>query len=208
MKKVILIALCAVLLMGVVLTGCLYTPQTQDPTQEPTNSSTQDPTQESSKAPFQDSYCVMLGYAIKPDGTVLEEFVFTIHIDGYDYLADRPEFSTSDFRWGNWDNPDPDDYAIKVDWGMSTFQDILEESLFSGYSMPNDAAEIFGTISYFSGKDFKFGTVRMNLREGTICMYLDYIFEDALIVGISDPNGDPMEVVKAFLDRCNIPNLE
>ena len=40
------------------------------------------------------------------------------------------------------------------------------------------------------------------------CIYSDVLADNAFIVGVSDPETDPMTVVDGYLDLVHIPELE
>ena len=81
---------------------------------------------------------------------------------------------------------------------------------YTGNYHPADPRYVTGSLSYYSdttnSSHFEFGM--LDLEDGTFCMYADELVKDAFIVGVTDPNADPLTVVEAYQKFVRIPDLQ
>ena len=183
MKKVIIIALCAVLVIGAVVAGLMFIPVKQE------------------------LHYDMRGYIMKPDGTVLEAFTFTVTGETYDFIIDRPGASGISFTGERITEVKGDSYAFWLDWSGTPFEEKNGFGFFHGIPMPNGDPLLTGGYDYFNGIQFEYWHAALEKEKGTFCMYGESLYADALIVGITNPDTDPQEVVDEFLDRVHIQNF-
>ncbi len=149
------------------------------------------------------------GYIIRPDGQILEEFTFTITGKEYDFIIDPPG-STISFQGENLIQLERDAFILYFDWNYDAITKKYTFGNFDGDYHPTEPRYVLGTLCYYSGatNSSHYETGVLDLENGAFCMYADDLIGDAFIVGMSDPDSDPMTVLESYLKFVRIPNLQ
>lgn len=153
--------------------------------------------------------CDLYGYIIRPDGQILEEFTFTITGKEYDFIIDPPG-GTISFEGEKLVQLERDAFILYFDWNNAAIAKEYAWGHFDGDYHPTDPRYVLGTLSYCSRatNGYHFETGMLDLDNGAFCMYADDLLEDAFIVGVSEPDADPIAVLESYLEFVKIPNLQ
>ena len=149
----------------------------------------------------------MQGFIISTDGQILEEFTFTIYGKEYDFILDRPGGSISHIG-ETLEKVERDAFIMYFDWDSDTISKNYTFGHYTGDYHPAQPQYVFGALDYYSGttNSFHFGYGMLDLKNGAFCMYANDLVENAFIVGLTDPEGDPHAVIDTFLKHHKIPS--
>lgn len=150
----------------------------------------------------------MRGFIVRADGEILEEFDFTIIGKDYNFIIDPPGGEIS-FSGDQLTTLERDAVVLTFDWGTSTVAKKGISGHFTDYVHPTDT-QILGALNYFdpSSNSYELDSGMFDSEKGNFCIYSDVLADSAFIVGVSDPDADPMTVVDGYLDLVHIPELE
>lgn len=151
----------------------------------------------------------LYGYIIRPDGQILEEFTFTITGKEYDFIIDPPG-GTIGFSGEKLTQLERDAFILYFDWNSPTLTKNYSSGHYDGDYHPTEPRYVLGTLSYYSGTTnlYHRETGMLDLENGAFCMYADDLIENAFIVGVSDPDADPMAALEPYLKYVKIPDLQ
>lgn len=151
----------------------------------------------------------MYGYIINRDGQIIEEFTFQITGKEYDFIIDPPGGEIS-FSGDTLKKIQEDAFILHFDWNSDTISKNYTSGSYIGYDRSSGSRYVMGTLSYYSGianrSHFEYGM--LDLEDSTFCMYADDLVNGAYIVGVTDPNADPMAAVKAYQEHAGVPNTQ
>ena len=152
--------------------------------------------------------CNMRGFIVRADGEILEEFDFTITGKDYNFIIDPPGGEIS-FSGDRLTTLERDAVVLTFDWGTSSVAKKGISGHFTDYVHPTDT-QILGALNYFdpSSNSYELDSGMFDSEKGNFCIYSDVLAGNAFIVGVSDPETDPMTVVDGYLDLVHIPELE
>lgn len=150
----------------------------------------------------------MRGYIVRPDGEILEEFDFTITGKDYNFIIDPPGGEIS-FSGDQLITLERDAVVLTFDWGTSS----VDKKCLSGHFTDDlriTDAQILGTLAYYApvSNSYEWASGMFDSENEFFCIYSDVLADNAFIVGISDPDADPMTVIDGYLDLVHIPELE
>lgn len=184
-KKIVGIVLCSVVAVLILLAALTYIPR--------------------AKTLDYDLY----GYIIRPDGQILEEFTFTITGKEYDFIIDPPG-GTIGFSGEKLTQLERDAFILYFDWNSPTITKNYSSGHYDGDYHPTEPRYVLGTLSYYSGTTnlYHWETGMLDLENGAFCMYADDLIENAFVVGVSDPDADPMAALEPYLKYVKIPDLQ
>lgn len=150
----------------------------------------------------------MHGYIIQPDGQIVEQFPFTVTYKDYDFIIDPPGQSIQ-FAGDKLTKIERDAFLIYFNFDSAPFAKNFEPTGCVGNSHPKQPQILFGSIdSYNPNKDqFDNGVTMLNLEDGSCCMYMEGLLENAFVVGISNSDTDPADVLEYFVNHVKSPNL-
>ena len=150
----------------------------------------------------------MRGFIVRADGEILEEFDFTITGKDYNFIIDPPggEISLGGNELAVLER---DAIVLYFDWGSSSIAKKGISGHFTDYVHPTDT-QILGALNYFdpSSNSYELDSGMFDSEKGNFCIYSDVLADSAFIVGVSDPDTDPMTVIDGYLDLVHIPELE
>lgn len=151
----------------------------------------------------------MNGFIISPDGQIMEEFTFTIYGKEYDFIIDRPGGVIS-HTGETLVKVERDAFIMYFDWDSATISKNYTFGHYTGDYHPTDSQYVFGMLDYYCGNtnSSHFESGMLDLENGAFCMYADDLVEKAFIVGVSDPDTDPMAVLEPYLKFVRIPDLQ
>lgn len=150
----------------------------------------------------------MRGFIVRADGEILEEFDFTITGKDYNFIIDPPGGEIG-FDGNELAVLERDAIVLTFDWGTSTVAKKGISGHFTDYVHPTDT-QILGALNYFdpSSNSYELDSGMFDSENEFFCIYSDVLADNAFIVGVSDPETDPMTVVDGYLDLVHIPELE
>ena len=150
----------------------------------------------------------MHGFIVRPDGEILEEFDFTITGKDYNFIIDPPGGLIS-FGGDELAELERDAIVLYFDWGTSSIAKKGISGHFTDYVHPTDT-QILGALNYFdpSSNSYELDSGMFDSENGNFCVYTDVLAYNAFIVGVSDPDADPVTVIDGYLDLVHIPELE
>ena len=127
----------------------------------------------------------MTGYIIQPDGEIVDQFTFKLTELGKDA------------------------FILHFDWGSEMFSHYTFGYYWGDYAPMNNQL-VDGSLCYYDGiaNASYFETGMLDLENGTYCMYARNLVENAFIVGTSDPNTDPLDVIASYQQNVNIPEMQ
>ena len=152
----------------------------------------------------------MTGYIIQPDGEIVDQFTFSVSGKEYDFIIDGLKSGTISFSGDKLTELGKDAFVLYFDWGSATFKNRYTFGYYFGDYAPMNNQLVDGSLCYYDGiaNASYFETGMLDLENGTYCMYARNLVENAFIVGTSDPNTDPLEVIASFQQRVKIPELQ
>ena len=150
----------------------------------------------------------MQGYIVSADGEILEEFDFTITGKDYNFIIDPPGGEIG-FDGNELAVLERDAIVLTFDWGTSSVAKKGISGHFTDYVHPTDT-QILGALNYFdpSSNSYELDSGMFDSENEFFCIYSDVLADNAFIVGVSDPDADPMTVVDGYLALVHIPELE
>lgn len=149
----------------------------------------------------------MTGYIIQPNGEIMEQFTFSITGKEYDFIIDGLKSGRISFSGNKLREIGRDAFILHFDWDSATFSKRYTFGTYTGdYHLSNDQL-VHGSLCYYNGlaNDIYYETGILDLENGTFCMYADDLVGNAFIVGTSDPNDDPMEVIERYQEFVKAP---
>ena len=150
----------------------------------------------------------MRGFIVSVDGEIQEEFDFTITGKDYNFIIDPPGGSIS-FAGNELAQLERDAFVLNFDWGTSSIAKKGISMHFTDSFRLTDT-QIFGALDYFDpvSNGYEWDTGMFDSEHGNLCIYTKTLADNAFIVGVSDPDADPMTVIDGYLDLVHIPELE
>lgn len=150
----------------------------------------------------------MRGFIVRADGEILEEFDFTITGKDYNFVIDPPGGSIS-FSGNKLVEVERDAFVLYFDWGTSSIAKKGISGHFTDYVHPT-GTQILGALDYFdpNSNSYELDSGMFDSENGSFCVYTDVLADNAFIIGVSDPDADPMTVIDGYLDLVHIPELE
>ena len=150
----------------------------------------------------------MRGFIVRPDGEILEKFDFTITGKDYNFIIDPPGGLIS-FAGNELAQLERDAFILNFDWGTSSIAKKGISMHFTDSFRLTDT-QIFGALDYFDpvSNGYEWDTGMFDSEHGNLCIYTKTLADNAFIVGVSDPDADPMTVIDGYLDLVHIPELE
>lgn len=150
----------------------------------------------------------MRGFIVRADGEILEEFDFTITGKDYNFIIDPPGGLIS-FSGDELALLERDAFVLTFDWGTSSIAKKGISGHFMDYVHPTDT-QILGALDYFdpSSNSYELDSGMFDSGNGNFCIYTDTLADNAFIIGVSNPDTDPMTVIDGYLDLVHIPELE
>jgi len=141
----------------------------------------------------------MRGYIISTDGQIMEEFTMTATGKEYDFIIDRPNGQVH-FVGNAPERVERDTFYLDIRWDSSTISKNAASGLFSeDFRIPNTQYILGYLYVYSSATDSlerEYGIFEPN--DGVFYLYADGLIENAFVVGITDPNADPLAVLKTY----------
>ena len=150
----------------------------------------------------------MRGFIVSADGEIQEEFDFTITGKDYNFIIDPPGGSIS-FAGNELAQLERDAFILNFDWGTSSIAKKGISMHFTDSFRLTDT-QIFGALDYFDpvSNGYEWDTGMFDSEHGNLCIYTKTLADNAFIVGVSDPDADPMTVIDGYLDLVHIPELD
>lgn len=150
----------------------------------------------------------MQGYIVSTDGEILEEFDFTVTGKDYNFIIDPPGGEIS-FSGNELAVLERDAIVLYIDWGSSSIAKKCLSGHFTDYVHPTDT-QILGALSYYdsSSNRHEWDYGMFDSEHGNFCIYTEVLADNAFVIGVSDPDADPVAVRDAYLDLVHIPELE
>lgn len=180
--KVLLISLCAFLAGALILLAALvYIPRTTELDYN------------------------MRGFIISTDGQILEEFNMTANGKEYDFIIDRPDGQVS-FAGNTPQQVEMDTYYLDIQWDSPTISKNGTSGLFTrDFIIPNTQF-ILGNIDFVNRDTglFERQYALFDSGSGVFYMYADELAENAFILGITDPDDDPLEILTRYKSVENL----
>ena len=142
----------------------------------------------------------MTGYIIQPNGEIMEQFTFSITGKEYDFIIDGLKSGRISFSGDKLKEIGRDAFILHFDWDSATFSERYTFGTYTGdYHLLNNQY-VRGTLWYYNGtaNESNYETGILDLENGTFCMYANDLVDNAFIVGTSDPNDDPMDVIGRY----------
>ena len=141
----------------------------------------------------------MRGFVISADGEILEEFTICAAGEEYDFILDRPNGKVS-FVGNTPERVAKDTLYLDIDWSSSTILKDTTPGLFTrDFTIPHRPV-IVGDILYASSAtgmmEREYGI--FDSQRGIFYMHADTIADDIFIIGITDPDTDPLIVLESF----------
>ena len=152
----------------------------------------------------------MTGYIIQPDGEIVDQFTFSVSGKEYDFIIDGLKSGRISFSGDKLTELGKDAFVLYFDWGSATFKNRYTFGYYLGDYVPLNNQLVYGTLCYYDAiaNESYFESGILDLENGTYCMYARNLVENAFIVGTSDPNTDPLEVIASFQQHVKIPELQ
>lgn len=150
----------------------------------------------------------MRGFIVRPDGEILEKFDFTITGKDYNFIIDPPGGLIS-FGDNELAVLERDAIVLYFDWGSSSIAKKGISGHFTDDYRHTDT-QMHGMLSYYdpSSNSYEWDSGMFDTDSGNFCVYTDVLADNAFIIGVSDPDADPMTVLNGYLDLVHIPELE
>lgn len=150
----------------------------------------------------------MRGFIVSADGEIQEEFDFTVTCKEYNFIIDPPGGLIS-FAGNELAQLERDAFILNFDWGTSSIAKKGISMHFTDSFRLTDT-QIFGALDYFDpvSNGYEWDTGMFDAEHGNLCIYTKALADNAFIVGVSDPDADPMTVIDGYLDLVHIPELE
>ena len=147
----------------------------------------------------------MNGFIISPEGEILEEFPFIMHGKEYDFVIDRPGGGIS-FAGDQEHHVTKDAFVLRFDWGDASFSpNCMYAHMVDAFRRTD--TQMFTTLDYYDPTMNQSQVAGMlDLDDETLCIYADHLVDNAFIVGLTDPEGDPHAVIDTFLKHNRIPS--
>lgn len=150
----------------------------------------------------------MRGFIVSTDGEILEEFDFTVTGKDYNFIIDPPGGLIS-FSGDELEVLERDAIVLYFDWGTSS----IAKKGISGHftdDYHHTDTQIHGMLSYYdpSSNSSEWDPGMFDLESGNFCLYTEVLADNAFLIGVSDPDADPVAVRDAYLDLVHIPELE
>ena len=141
----------------------------------------------------------MRGFVISADGEILEEFTMRAAGEEYDFILDRPNGKVS-FVGNTPERVTKDSFYLDIDWSSSTILKDTTPGLFTrDFTIPHRPV-IVGDILYASSAtgmmEREYGI--FDSQRGVFYMHADTLADDVFIIGITDPDTDPLIVLESF----------
>lgn len=140
----------------------------------------------------------MRGFVISADGEILEEFTMTATGNEYDFIIDRPNGEVS-FVGNTPDRVTQDTLYLDIDWGSSTMLKNTTPGLFTRYfTIPRTQLIVGDVLSYSSATEKmerEYGI--FDSQRGIFYMHADALADGVFIIGITNPDADPLVVLKS-----------
>ena len=141
----------------------------------------------------------MRGFVISADGEILEEFTMRAAGEEYDFILDRPNGKVS-FVGNTPERVAKDTLYLDIDWSSSTILKDTTPGLFTrDFTIPHRPV-IVGDILYASSAtgmmEREYGI--FDSQRGVFYMHADTLADDVFIIGITDPDTDPLIVLESF----------
>ena len=141
----------------------------------------------------------MRGFVISADGEILEEFTITATGKEYDFILDRPNGEIS-FIGNTPKEVTKDSYYLDIDWSSSTILNGNSSGLFTrDFTLPNRqvvVGDILYTNSATGMMECEYGI--FDSQRGIFYMHTDALIDGVFIIGITDPDTNPLTVLKAY----------
>lgn len=184
-RKIICIILCSVAALLIVLAALTYIPLTRTLDYD------------------------LYGYIIRPDGQIIEEFTFTVTGKEYDFIIDPPG-GTISFSGTELTQLERDAFILYFDWDSTRITEKYTSGHYVGDYYSADPRYVLGSLSYYNGAANSPGSGPgiLDLEDESFCIYADGLVEDAYILGVSDPDADPMAVLEPYLKFIKIPDSQ
>ena len=184
-KLFIIIAVAAVIIPLLIIAGLTYIPRTQALSYD------------------------MHGYIITQDGEIVEQFTFQITGKAYDFIIDPPGGSAH-FSGNELTELSMDAHILYFEWNCKRLSEDYGAGHFQGDYWPGDPRYVSGTLTYYDTYENRcfFESGMLDLESEAFCMYGRNLVNDAFIVGLTDPDGDPHAVIEDYLTKHPIRNWE
>lgn len=143
--------------------------------------------------------CDMRGFVISADGQILEEFTMTATGKEYDFIIDRPNGDVT-FSGNAPARVEKDTFYLDVDWSSSTILKNASSGLFTrDFCIPHTRITL-GYIYYYSSTagrmEREYGI--FDPGQGVFYLYADELADNVFVLGITDPDADPLSVLKTY----------
>lgn len=150
----------------------------------------------------------MRGFIVSADGEIQEEFDFTVTCKEYNFIIDPPGGLIS-FGDNELAVLERDAIVLYFDWGSSSIAKKGISGHFTDDYRHTDT-QMHGMLSYYdpSSNSYEWDSGMFDTDSGNFCVYTDVLADNAFIIGVSDPDADPMTVIDGYLDLVHIPELE
>lgn len=141
----------------------------------------------------------MRGFVISADGEILEEFTMRAAGEEYDFILDRPNGKVS-FVGNTPERVAKDTLYLDIDWSSSTILKGTTPGLFTkDFTIPHRPVIVGDVLSCSSATEKmerEYGI--FDSQRGIFYLYADALAEDIFIIGITDPDTDPLVVLKSY----------
>ena len=139
----------------------------------------------------------MRGFVISADGEILEEFTMRAAGKEYDFILDRPNGGIS-FVGNTPEQVTKDSFYLDIDWSSSTILKDTTPGLFTkDFTIPHTQFILGDVLSYSSvteKMEREYGI--FDSKRGVFYLYADEFAEGVIILGVTDPDADPLDVLK------------
>ena len=150
----------------------------------------------------------MDGYVIAPDGKVLEEFALIVYGKEYDFIIDPPGGSIS-FSGNELKKLQGDATILYFHWGDSQ---LAQECMYAHFIDQVHLSDqiLTGPVPYYNSEAKLSGcaSAHIDLSSGNFYMYDQDLMDGAFIIGVSDPEADPLTVIDIFREYISMPETE
>lgn len=141
----------------------------------------------------------MRGFIISADGEILEEFTMSATGKEYDFIFDRP-YGEVTFTGNTPERVQRETLYLDIDWSSSTMLKDTASGLFTkDFTIPHTQFILGDFLSYSSATEKmerEYGI--FDSKNGVLYLYADELAEGVFILGITDPDADPLDVLKAY----------
>ena len=147
----------------------------------------------------------MKGYLVSPDGKVLTEFPLSISVKEYDFVIDRKGGSIS--ISGNKVTAEGDGIVMKIHWNYPKITEKYNDYTFFANRHPESQRYLYSVISFYDPDLNAYHSEKpglLDLEEGTFCLYATTLVEEAFIVGVTEPNENPLQVIDHYCQKVQI----